>query len=157
MNFVYQLLESLSEVILAIGFVLLAKKIRVNAPKIRIKSVNATGTEKISHQKESTSEEEMLKFLIISGADVSDANSIKANSVRLGFIYTLNLPEQQNALKNKGVRIKIFNNCKNQVQRQMLSCTPISGLILAHLINGNIETADAAMSVLPQRTGIRAE
>ena len=143
MNFAYQLLVSVSEVLFAIGFVVLAKRIRINTPKIKIKSVDATGTEKIFHQKEPTSEEEMLKYLIISGADAYDVDQVKFNSAEFGFICPLNLSEQHNILKNKSVRIRIFDNCMSQVQRQMLSCTPTSGLILVHLINGNIETVNA--------------
>ena len=139
MNFAYQLLASVSEILFAIGFLVLAKGVRINVQRIRIKSVKATGSEKISQQKEPTSEEVMLKFLIMDGAGITDEKRIKARASELGFIYPPNLSEQQDILKNKG-RIRIFNNCKNQIQRQLLSCTPASGLILAHLVNGNIET-----------------
>ncbi len=139
MNFAYQLLVSVPEILFAIGFLIFAKRIRINVPKITIKSAEATGSERISSQNELASEEELLKLLITNGVDASGAVQIKDRSSEFGIIYHANLSEQNNILKNRKTKIKILSNCRDQIQRQVLSCTPDSGFMLAHLIDGNVE------------------
>ena len=139
MNFAYQLLVSVSEILFAIGFLVLSKRIRINVPKIMIKTTEAIGSEGIIRQNEPASEEELLKLLITNGVYAGDAVQVKGRSSEFGIIYHANLSEQHNILKNKKIRIKILNNCMDQIQRQVLCCTADSGFMLAHLIDGNVE------------------
>ncbi len=141
MNFAYRLLISVSEIIFAIGFVVIAKRIRINVAKIRIKSMEASGLERPASAKEQSAHQEALGLLIINGIHASSSNEV-AMSKKFGLIYPANLSEQHEILQNKRATIKIFGNCAGQVQRQLLSCTPTAGLILARLIDGSMEVLD---------------
>lgn len=141
MNFAYRLLISVSEIIFAIGFVVIAKRIRINVAKIRIKSMEASGLERLVYAEEHSARQEALSLLITNGIYPSGGNEV-AMSKKFGLIYPVNLSEQHEILHSKAATVKIFGNCAGQVQRQLLSCTPTAGLLLARLIDGDIEVLD---------------
>lgn len=139
MNGAYQLLSSTSEILFAVGFVLLARRIRSRSPKIRIRDAEASGLESVHSESQAAAEDEELKFLIVNGIDARGPEQVRASASQLGLICRSTILCQQGVLKNKGIRIKVSKSCSNLIHRQMLSCTPASGLLLAHLSDHNVE------------------
>ncbi len=140
MNPVYQLLPSICEVLGAVLFVILVKRMRFTTQKITIKPVQATGKERIpTISPDCSAEDEITKFLVISGLKVRSGASVKDTASEHGIIYHSNLGSLRELLQSKPSKITVFNKSIGAIGRQIMAPNPISGTLLSYLVDKNIQ------------------
>ncbi len=139
MNFAYQLILSMSEIALPVGFVLLARRVHIAVPKIRIRTgeISAQRASLSDSAPTATADEIAMQFLITNGIAAADPLAARKTAHSFGLIYHSNLAQQRLAMKNG--RIWVLEGCAASMHRQLLSCTPESGLMLSHLISAGVE------------------
>ena len=137
MNFAYQLILSMSEIALPVGFVLLARRVHIAVPKIRIRAGEISSQRASLPESAPTADEIAMQFLITNGIAAADPLAARKTAHGFGLIYHSNLAQQRLAMKNG--RIWVLEGCAASMHRQLLSCTPESGLMLSHLISAGVE------------------
>jgi hypothetical protein len=143
MNGAYQVLVSSSEILVAVGFVLLARGLHPLSRKIRIRSKEASVTEHAFHMGEAAEADEVLNALILCGRSADDPDGIKRVSTESGFLFNANLTEQCNIFSLRPRRIRISRRCLGKAERQIFSLAADSGILLAYLLCGGVEIINA--------------